>query len=180
MRQEPGRGDGRQRGEPPPGGLLGGAFEEPGEGEREQCVERVRPQLGAAQDELARERDDEAGEPGRPEREQPARVDDQEPGEQRACEDADPARRLDRKPGLLHDPGEPVPERRSRLRLFDAAERGTDRRLDHDPRRGDLVLPEWIADRRGNANRDGRRRREKRDDDRRAVGPGSSADSGRS
>ena len=63
VRQEPGRGDGGQRGEPPPRGLLGGAFEEPGEGEREQRVERVGAQLGAAQDELARERDDEAASP---------------------------------------------------------------------------------------------------------------------
>jgi hypothetical protein len=57
-------------------------------------------------------------------------------------------------------------------------ERGADRRLDDDPRGGDLVLPEGIAGRRNSADSRGARRDEERDGQGRAVDRRSNIDSG--
>jgi hypothetical protein len=55
----------------------------------------------------------------------------------------------------------------------------SERGLDRDPRRGDLVLPERVGDGREEADGGGRRRREERDGERRAVEPCEVSDSGR-
>ena len=87
---------------------------------------------------------------------QPAGDANDEHHEQRACDDGDEPDVVHGDSDLVQEPAGAVPERRRRLGARDVAEHAAERRLADDPRGGDLVLPERVAERTGQTERNGR------------------------